>query len=61
MVDIGGGSTELVVGEKFKSSHLASLKIELRQFVVALSRVCFDNNRITGALMYGVKLLVQPK
>lgn len=57
VVDIGGGSTELIVGEKFESLHLTSLKMGC----VSLSRACFDDGRITEARMREAELLVRLK
>ena len=57
VVDIGGGSTELIVGEKFDPLHLTSLKMGC----VSLSRACFDDGRITEARMKEAELLVRLK
>ncbi len=55
VVDIGGGSTEFIIGEKFEPLHLASL----RMGCVSLSRACFDDGRITEARMREAELIVQ--
>lgn len=57
VVDIGGGSTELIVGEKFEPLHLTSLKMGC----VSLSRACFDDGRITEPRMREAELLVRLK
>ncbi|HPF57450.1 MAG TPA: exopolyphosphatase [Candidatus Competibacteraceae bacterium] len=57
VVDIGGGSTELILGEKFEIHHLTSLKMGC----VSLSRSCFDKGRITESRMREAELLVQLK
>ncbi len=57
VMDIGGGSTELIVGEKFESLHLTSLKMGC----VSLSRACFDDGRITEPRMREAELLVRLK
>ncbi|MCP5195544.1 MAG: Ppx/GppA family phosphatase [Gammaproteobacteria bacterium] len=57
VVDIGGGSTELILGEKFEAHHLTSLKMGC----VSLSRACFDRGRITESRMREAELLVQLK
>jgi len=57
VVDIGGGSTELILGEKFKPHHLTSLKMGC----VSVSRACFDKGRVTEARMRQAELLVQLK
>jgi exopolyphosphatase/guanosine-5'-triphosphate,3'-diphosphate pyrophosphatase len=44
VIDIGGGSTELIIGEKFEPRHLASL----RMGCVSLSRACFADGRVTA-------------
>jgi exopolyphosphatase/guanosine-5'-triphosphate,3'-diphosphate pyrophosphatase len=43
VIDIGGGSTELIVGEGFEPRELESLSIGC----VALSQQCFDGGRLT--------------
>ncbi|HQC73858.1 MAG TPA: exopolyphosphatase, partial [Candidatus Competibacteraceae bacterium] len=43
VVDIGGGSTELIVGRQFEAVQLTSLKMGC----VSMSRACFDDGRIT--------------
>lgn len=55
VVDIGGGSTEFIIGEKFEPLRLASL----RMGCVSLSRACFDDGRITEARMREAELIVQ--
>ncbi|WP_300455775.1 exopolyphosphatase [Accumulibacter sp.] len=55
VVDIGGGSTELIIGEKFDSLHLASL----RMGCVSLSRGCFGDGRVTAGRLREAELLVQ--
>lgn len=57
VVDIGGGSTELILGRKFDSHHLTSLKMGC----VSLSRACFDKGRVTESRMREAELLVQLK
>ena len=55
VVDIGGGSTELIVGEKFQPMHLTSLKMGC----VSLSRACFEGGKITEARLREAELRVQ--
>ncbi|MEF8750172.1 MAG: exopolyphosphatase [Candidatus Accumulibacter propinquus] len=55
VIDIGGGSTELIIGEKFEPRHLASL----RMGCVSLSRACFADGRVTAARLREAELLVQ--
>lgn len=55
VVDIGGGSTELIIGEKFEPLHLTSLKMGC----VSLSRACFDDGKITEARLREAELRVQ--
>jgi exopolyphosphatase/guanosine-5'-triphosphate,3'-diphosphate pyrophosphatase len=55
VIDIGGGSTELIVGEKFDPLHLASL----RMGCVSLSRSCFADGRVTAGRLREAELLVQ--
>ena len=55
VVDIGGGSTELIIGEQFEPLHLTSLKMGC----VSVSRACFDDGRLTEARMHKADLLVQ--
>lgn len=55
VVDIGGGSTEFIIGEKFDPLHLTSLKMGC----VSLSRTCFDDGRITEARLREAELIVQ--
>jgi exopolyphosphatase/guanosine-5'-triphosphate,3'-diphosphate pyrophosphatase len=43
VVDIGGGSTELIIGEGYEPKHLESLYIGC----VGLSRACFDDGKLT--------------
>jgi len=57
VVDIGGGSTELIIGEKFEPLHLTSLKMGC----VSLSRQCFDDGRITENRLRQAELVVQLK
>ncbi len=55
VLDIGGGSTELIVGEKFQPLHLTSLKMGC----VSLSRACFDDGKITESRLREAELRVQ--
>lgn len=55
VVDIGGGSTELIIGEQFDPLHLASL----RMGCVSISRHCFGNGRVTAGRLREAELLVQ--
>jgi len=55
VVDIGGGSTECIIGEKFEPLHLSSL----RMGCVSLSRSCFDDGRITESRLREAELIVQ--
>ena len=55
VVDIGGGSTELIIGAKFDPLHLASL----RMGCVSLSRQCFGDGRVTAGRLREAELLVQ--
>lgn len=55
VVDIGGGSTELIIGEQFDPLHLASL----RMGCVSLTRACFADGRVTAARLRDAELLVQ--
>jgi exopolyphosphatase/guanosine-5'-triphosphate,3'-diphosphate pyrophosphatase len=55
VMDIGGGSTEFIIGEKFEPLHLTSLKMGC----VSLSRACFDDGRITEARLREAELIVQ--
>lgn len=55
VIDIGGGSTELIIGEKFDPLHLASL----RMGCVGISRACFQDGRVTGSRLRKAELLVQ--
>lgn len=57
VVDIGGGSTELIVGEKFETQSLTSLKMGC----VSLSRACFDDGRISESRLREAELLVRLK
>ncbi len=57
VVDIGGGSTEFIIGEKFEPRHLTSL----RMGCVSMSRSCFDDGRITEARLREAELIVQLK
>ncbi len=57
VMDIGGGSTELIIGEKFEPLHLTSLKMGC----VSMSRACFDDGRITESRMKEAELLVRLK
>ena len=57
VVDIGGGSTELIIGEKFEPLHLTSL----RMGCVSMSRACFDDGRITETRLRKAELIVQLK
>ncbi len=55
VVDIGGGSTECIIGEKFEPLRLASL----RMGCVSVSRACFDDGRITETRLREAELIVQ--
>ncbi len=55
VVDIGGGSTELIIGEQFEPLHLTSLKMGC----VSISRACFDDGRITETRLHKAELIVQ--
>ncbi|EXI69572.1 MAG: Exopolyphosphatase [Candidatus Accumulibacter adjunctus] len=55
VIDIGGGSTELIIGEAFDPLHLASL----RMGCVSLSRACFGDGRVTANRLREAELLVQ--
>jgi exopolyphosphatase/guanosine-5'-triphosphate,3'-diphosphate pyrophosphatase len=55
VIDIGGGSTELIIGEAFDPLHLASL----RMGCVSLSRACFADGRVTASRLREAELLVQ--
>ncbi len=55
VIDIGGGSTELIIGKKFDPLHLASLKMGC----VSLSRACFGDGRVTASRLREAELLVQ--
>ena len=55
VVDIGDGSTELIVGEQFDPVHLASL----RMGCVSLTRACFADGRVTASRLREAELLVQ--
>ncbi|MEF8729120.1 MAG: exopolyphosphatase [Accumulibacter sp.] len=55
VIDIGGGSTELIIGEAFDPLHLASL----RMGCVSLSRACFGDGRVTANRLRQAELLVQ--
>lgn len=55
VVDIGGGSTELIIGEKFDPVHLVSLKMGC----VSMSRACFDDGKIIEARFREAELRVQ--
>ncbi len=57
VVDIGGGSTELIVGEKFDTHRLTSLKMGC----VSLSRACFDDGRINESRLREAELQVRLK
>ncbi|MDG4555052.1 MAG: Ppx/GppA phosphatase family protein [Candidatus Competibacter sp.] len=57
VVDIGGGSTELIVGEKFETRSLTSLKMGC----VSLSRACFDDGRISESRLREAELQVRLK
>ncbi len=57
VVDIGGGSTELIIGEQFEPLHLNSLKMGC----VSISRACFDDGRITEARLRKAELMVRLK
>ena len=57
VIDIGGGSTECIIGEKFDPLHLTSLKMGC----VSLSRGCFDEGRISESRMRQAELIVQLK
>ncbi|MBO3706223.1 MAG: exopolyphosphatase [Candidatus Accumulibacter sp.] len=55
VIDIGGGSTELIIGEAFDPLHLASL----RMGCVSVSRDCFADGRVTASRLRQAELLVQ--
>lgn len=55
VIDIGGGSTELIIGEKFEPLHLTSLKMGC----VTLSRACFDDGKISESRLREAELRVQ--
>jgi exopolyphosphatase/guanosine-5'-triphosphate,3'-diphosphate pyrophosphatase len=55
VIDIGGGSTELIIGEAFDPLHLASL----RMGCVSISRACFADGRVTAGRLRQAELLVQ--
>lgn len=55
VVDIGGGSTELIIGQHFDPLHLASL----RMGCVSMSREFFADGRVTGRNLRRAELLVQ--
>jgi len=55
VIDIGGGSTELIIGQDFEPLHLASL----RMGCVSLSRACFADGRVTAGRLREAELLVQ--
>jgi exopolyphosphatase / guanosine-5'-triphosphate,3'-diphosphate pyrophosphatase len=55
VVDIGGGSTELIVGERFEPRHLESLSIG----AVGISRTYFDDGRITRRRFSKARLAVR--
>ena len=57
VVDIGGGSTELIIGEQFEPLRLNSLKMGC----VSISRACFDDGRITEARLRKAELMVRLK
>lgn len=57
VVDIGGGSTECIIGEKFEPLHLSSL----RMGCVSLSQRCFANGRITEPQLREAELIVRLK
>ncbi len=57
VVDIGGGSTELIVGKQFQPLHLTSLKMGC----VSMSRAFFDDGRILESRMSQAELAVQLK
>ncbi len=60
VVDIGGGSTELIVGERFEPRHLESLSIG----AVGVSRTFFEEGRLTrrrfSKARMAVRLEMQP-
>jgi exopolyphosphatase/guanosine-5'-triphosphate,3'-diphosphate pyrophosphatase len=55
VIDIGGGSTELIIGEKFDPLHLKSL----RMGCVSTVRACFADGRVTPGRLREAELLVQ--
>ncbi len=55
VVDIGGGSTELIIGKKFDPLSLTSLKMGC----VSMSRACFDDGRITASRLKRAESVVQ--
>lgn len=54
VIDIGGGSTELIVGQRFDPRHLASL----RMGCVSMSRAQFADGRVTEKRLRDADLLV---
>ena len=57
VVDIGGGSTELIVGRQFEAVQLTSLKMGC----VSMSRACFDDGRMTESRLRRAELAVRLK
>jgi exopolyphosphatase/guanosine-5'-triphosphate,3'-diphosphate pyrophosphatase len=57
VVDIGGGSTELIIGKKFETLKLNSLKMGC----VNLSKTYFNDGRITDTRVLDAELHVQLK
>jgi exopolyphosphatase/guanosine-5'-triphosphate,3'-diphosphate pyrophosphatase len=55
VVDIGGGSTELIIGEGYEPKHLESLYIGC----VGLSRECFDDGKLTQKRFDRARLLAR--
>lgn len=55
VVDIGGGSTELIIGQQFEPLRLNSLKMGC----VSTSRACFDDGRISEARLREAELMVR--
>lgn len=55
VIDIGGGSTELIIGQQFEPLHLASL----RMGCVSVSRQFFADGRVTDGRLRRAELRVQ--
>lgn len=55
VIDIGGGSTELIVGEKFEPSYLESLEMGC----VSMTKKAFDKDKIGEADLRAAELMVK--